>query len=340
MANLSPSECRPFITNVFSDEVASVDILPALYHYSEGNGVHKRRRVGDPTRDIPHFLRTELSVGELDNILKHLWFAGVRRPPTQLHHQIAMGRQIALVDRLDLHLVWADNGTLYVKALPRFILEPSFWKTHLECLPGCECQLPGQKSTAMATCMKEPRQAALGLLYSYTCLVSSESDYFVAIEKHLLPLETDGSTITWKRWKELARELHKNVRLCDVHARFHRGELRLSRLNAINRITNVSLFRPYLRSWHNYSTYFRDNLTWVATATIFAAFVLTAMQVGLATERLGKNTGFQRASYGFTVFSLVGPICFVLLMALIAVVNLFVDLPGLLSDGEKALTDT
>jgi hypothetical protein len=78
----------------------------------------------------------------------------------------------------------------------------------------------------------------------------------------------------------------------------------------------------------------------VATATIFAAFVLTAMQVGLATEKLGKNTDFQRASYGFTVFSLVGPICFVVLMALIALFNLFVDLPGLLSDTDKALADT
>jgi hypothetical protein len=188
--------------------------------------------------------------------------------------------------------------------------------------------------------MKGPRQAALGLLYSYVCLVSSESDYFFANEKHLLPLESHGSAITWEKWKELARELHNNIRLRDVHSRFHRGELRLSRLNAINRITNVSLFRPYLRSWHNYSTYFRDNLTWVATATIFAAFVLTAMQVGLATEKLGKNTDFQRASYGFTVFSLVGPICFVVLMALIALFNLFVDLPGLLSDTDKALADT
>jgi hypothetical protein len=188
--------------------------------------------------------------------------------------------------------------------------------------------------------MKGPRQAALGLLCSYICLVSSESDFFVANEKHLLPRESDGSTIAWPRWKELARELHKNVGLRDVHPRFHRGELRLSRLNAINRMTNVSLFRPYLRSWHNYSTYFRDNLTWVATAIIFAAFVLTAMQVGLATDKLRENADFQRASYGFTVFSLVGPMCFVVLMALIALFNLFIDLPGLFSDGDKAVTDT
>jgi hypothetical protein len=69
----------------------------------------------------------------------------------------------------------------------------------------------------------------------------------------------------------------------DIHLRFHRAELRLSRLNTISRITNLSAFRPYLRSWRNYSTYFRDNITWVASAVVFAA-LLTAMQVGLATD--------------------------------------------------------
>jgi hypothetical protein len=78
----------------------------------------------------------------------------------------------------------------------------------------------------------------------------------------------------------------------------------------------------------------------VATAIIFAAFVLTAMQVGLATDKLRENADFQRASYGFTVFSLVGPMCIVVLLALIALFNLFIDLPGLFSDGDKALTDT
>jgi hypothetical protein len=32
--------------------------------------------------------------------------------------------------------------------------------------------------------------------------------------------------------------------------------------------------------------------------------------------------------------------CFVVLMALIALFNLFIDLPGLFSDGDKAVTDT
>ncbi|KAI1734013.1 hypothetical protein F4680DRAFT_439758 [Xylaria scruposa] len=45
----------------------------------------------------------------------------------------------------------------------------------------------------------------------------------------------------------------------------------------------------------------------MATATVFIALVLTAMQVGLATEQLRGNAAFQQASYGFTIFDIVGP---------------------------------
>lgn len=44
------------------------------------------------------------------------------------------------------------------------------------------------------------------------------------------------------------------------------------------------------------------------------AIVLSAMQVGLATERLGGSAGFQRASYGFAVFAIVVPVFGVLFL--------------------------
>jgi len=58
------------------------------------------------------------------------------------------------------------------------------------------------------------------------------------------------------------------------------------------------------------------------------------MQVGLATERLQGNADFQQASYGFTVFAILGPICAVGLVVLGALFNLIKDLPWLL--GGKA----
>ncbi|KAM3550108.1 hypothetical protein ARSEF4850_008510 [Beauveria asiatica] len=40
----------------------------------------------------------------------------------------------------------------------------------------------------------------------------------------------------------------------------------------------------------------------------YIAIVLTAMQAGLATEFLGHNHAFQAASYGLTMFSILGPL--------------------------------
>jgi hypothetical protein len=49
------------------------------------------------------------------------------------------------------------------------------------------------------------------------------------------------------------------------------------------------------------------------TAIIYITIVLTAMQVGLASEELMHNRGFNRAAYGFTVFSILAPLIVLLL---------------------------
>ncbi|GAB1311990.1 hypothetical protein MFIFM68171_02200 [Madurella fahalii] len=54
------------------------------------------------------------------------------------------------------------------------------------------------------------------------------------------------------------------------------------------------------------------------------------MQVGLATERLQGNTAFQQASYGFTIFAILGPLCAFGLVVLDALFHLVKDLPSLL----------
>ncbi|KAK3329965.1 hypothetical protein B0H66DRAFT_611144 [Apodospora peruviana] len=111
---------------------------------------------------------------------------------------------------------------------------------------------------------------------------------------------------TGSSWKQLARELLKAHYSSHVHPRFHRAELRLSRVNTIHRFTRLPPFDPNLRGWLNYGSLFRDNLAWIATATVLIALVLTAMQVRLATERLQGDADFQRVSYGFTGFSILG----------------------------------
>ncbi|RYO85645.1 hypothetical protein DL766_010155 [Monosporascus sp. MC13-8B] len=107
----------------------------------------------------------------------------------------------------------------------------------------------------------------------------------------------------------------------------------LSRINTINRVTRFPPFDPYLRGWRNYGGLFRDNLAWMASATVFIVVVLTAMQVGLATERLRDDADFQRASYGFTAFAILGPMCAFGLVVLGALFNLTKDLPWLFAQG-------
>ncbi|KAI0538647.1 hypothetical protein GGR58DRAFT_288033 [Xylaria digitata] len=60
--------------------------------------------------------------------------------------------------------------------------------------------------------------------------------------------------------------------------------------------------------WNQYQTFFQDYFAWLASATVYIAVGLTAMQVGLATKSLADSDAFQSASYGFTVFSILRPL--------------------------------
>lgn len=125
-----------------------------------------------------------------------------------------------------------------------------------------------------------------------------------------------------------------------VHRRFRGAELRLSRLNIIHGFTQLPPFDRYLRTWRNYGSLFRDKLTWLATTTVFVAPALTAMQVGVATDQLMQDLNFMAASYGFTVFSILGPVCAFGFMILASLFNLAKDLPWFLQGIQLGRTKT
>lgn len=304
------------------DNVSS-DLFPASYHYYEASG---KRLVADPDNDVSAFLHNELSLGRLGEMMQHLWFAGAQRTPRQLHFQVAVGRQIVVVDRMDLHLIWDNDGRIFVKPIPKFLLDLEFWQNELTCPYGCVCLDP-----AGTFCRSDLRKVALGFLYTYACLISSETDFHLANEKRLLPRKAKDTVVEWSEWKKLARELLNRHEPEKVHPRFLRAELRLSRINTINRFTRFPPFESYLRGWNNYGSFYRDNLAWMAATTVFVALVLTAMQVGLATERLQGDAKFQNASYGFTVFSIFAPIFAFGIMILGAMLKFFItDVPAAL----------
>ena len=316
-ANLFAKKSCPFTVKLLDDKLLDdeslASLLPASY----------RTRSDDlaiPSDDDTDYLLKELSLDRLNKIHSLLWLVGRPMPPRALHHQILLGREIAVTEQMDMHLVWT-KGWMFLKPIPRFVLDPDFWTAHLSCSPGCGC-LKGEGPANDNECNKQRlRKCALGLIFSYIALVSHESDFFIAKEKHLLPTES-----TWPKWRKLVQEIlnHNGGAIYgNVNKRFIYGELRLSRLNKIYRLTQGPFCRGYMSSWNRYVDFFQANLAILASATAYIVIILTAMQVGLATNALSDNDAFQSASYGFTIFSILGPLVAFLLI-LVAFCFIFV----------------
>ncbi|KAF4767070.1 hypothetical protein N7455_006813 [Penicillium solitum] len=232
-------------------------LLPACYRTELDDLVPPS--VGDIT-----CVEKELDLQRLSHIFDWLWVAGRPMPPRPLHYQLLLNREIFVTERMDMHLVWT-TGRIFLKPIPRFLLEPCFWKTYLSCDKTCK---------SMQGCSKECksqslRKRAIGFLFSYTALILHESDYYIARDKHLLP---SGG------------------------------------LNKIYYFSRRPLLRGYMANWNQYGTFFQDNFGWLASATVYVAIVLAAMQVDLATKALANNDTFQSASHRFTVFSILGPL--------------------------------
>ena len=216
-------------------------------------------------------------------------------PPRPLHQQLLMNRNVLITERMDLHLVWT-TGRIFIKPLPRFILEPLFWQKFICCHETTACHPPSCDCSARRAC-------ALCFLFTYTALVMYESDFHIAKERRLIPEE-----VKWLAWKMAIREILSTSPLyTQINPRFHYSELRLSRLNKIYFFWKTPM-RNYMAQWNQYGSFLQNHFAWLTTSTVYIAVVLTAMQVGLATDGLQNNGAFQSASYGFTVFSILGPL--------------------------------
>ena len=86
----------------------------------------------------------------------------------------------------------------------------------------------------------------------------------------------------------------------------------------------MNLLRGFHSNYVEYSTFLKDNFYWLASLAVYIALILTAMQVGLATKYLAASDTFQAASYGFTVFAILGPLGGLLSIAMIFLL-VFID---------------
>ncbi len=284
-----------------------VPLLPATYRKD-----YKIEPVGN---NIGAFLDIELNVRRLNEVHEWLWLVGLPSAPRPLHYQVVKKREIVVTEQMDLHLVWtsSSSSSILLKPVPRFLLCPTFWATEI-------C----------------PRQhlyeTALGFLLSYVALIEREVDYNLAINHGLIPKE-----VTWTGWLALVDEVVRaSVQthttktsavssasslegLPAVNQRFNYGELRLGRLNWIYRLAKGE-FRGYLSGCTTYGAFMRDNVNSLITLFAYTTIVLSAMQVGLATEPLANDYSFGMASYVFSMFSILAPLaCIVAIIGVLAV---------------------
>ncbi|KAF1825093.1 uncharacterized protein K489DRAFT_377633 [Dissoconium aciculare CBS 342.82] len=242
------------------------------------------------------FLKRDLYPHRFHKIEHLIWLAGRPLPPRPLHQQLLLSRQLVLSESIDLHLVW-KKGTIFVKPLPRYLLDRKFWTAHLR--SDSEDGLLLVKS-------------ARGLLFSYTALVRHESDFSIAQAKRLLP-----GSLCWGDWQQLVwtflDHFPGNEIYAQIDGRYYYGELRLGRLNKIYRlraktITDVLYGYSNLTAHNQKGDTFKDNLRLIGGSLAYLLIVLQAMQIGLATDRLAGSVTFQQACAGFAIFSILAPL--------------------------------
>lgn len=285
-------------------------LLPATYR----NRHHMVRLVG---ADIGAFLECEFDVHRLNRIHKWLWLVGLPTSPRPLHYQRLKKREIVIAEQLDLHLVWSPTR-IFIKPLPRFLFSPRFWQHHI-----CPCD--------------HVYRTALGFLLSYVALIEREVDFNIATKDGLIPAD-----ITWPGWLDLAQEIvltssHANSYLSEtsklsslephipVNPRFYYGELRVGRLNWIYRIA-LGKPRGYLSGCTTYGAFIRDNVNSLITLFAYTTIVLSAMQVGLATQWLAEDYAFGMASYVFSVFAILAPLSAIVVVVFVFLVVFTINL--------------
>ncbi|PQE14402.1 UDP-N-acetylglucosamine transferase subunit ALG13 protein [Rutstroemia sp. NJR-2017a BBW] len=306
------SQEPPFETQLLNTGITKADqksfesLLPALYRTFHDD-------LAAPTLQDSQWIEKELDLSRLTKMFNYLWLAGRPMPPRPLHYQLILGRDIMVTEQMDLHLVWSSNRIM-LKPLPRFLLERQFWLRYLTCRDQCGCPIHDKQSVQsdQAECNQRQRwRAATGFLFSYAALICFESDFRIAQEKHLIP-----TTITWPSWRSFVQELDTEHIYDKVNSRFLYGELRLGRLSKIHRISQLSL-RGYSQAWNQYSTFFETNFALIASVVVYVAFILGAMQTGLATGDLQDSNTFQSATSGFVLFSIFGLLSVTVLLMLL-----------------------
>ncbi|KAL2843329.1 hypothetical protein BJY01DRAFT_197295 [Aspergillus pseudoustus] len=238
-------------------EAASIRSHQQYTHPAAADFQHKLIK---PCEDLQQYLTFQLATPKLNQIHHLLWLAGLPRAARPLHRQKLMKRSVILTESPDEHLVWGP-GNILVKPVPEYLLDHEFWVK--EICPS-----------------RELHASACGLLLSYAWLITSVIDFQMAKDDRII-----SADITWEAWITLVRELLKwmdNTRHqppADKHyqpavsQRYEFGELRLSRLNSLYRLTPSAfsirnLVFGFMPSSTWYKAFFERNFSWILAVLV------------------------------------------------------------------------
>ncbi|GKZ85439.1 hypothetical protein AnigIFM56816_011212 [Aspergillus niger] len=233
-------------------------------------GVNFQHQLIKPNEDLQRYLNFQLMTPKLNRIHHLLWLAGLPRAARPLHRQKLMKRTVILTESADEHLVWSP-GQILIKPVPEYLLDHKFWDEHI---------LPSDVKWKAWTKLLQEVLEWKDKNYDNDNSRSSS-----------LPAQNDPSL---------------QPQPATINKRYEFGELRLSRLNSLYRLTpsifsirNLVLgFMPG-SAW--YQEFFERNFSWILAVLVYLSVLLSAMQVGLATDTLHGNRRFQKIC---TVFAL------------------------------------
>ena len=250
---------------------------------------------------LPEYFQYDLDLSTYDSIEKYLWWASYGTDQPALHEYPIRRISICLTEDHIGHQV-CKREIVFFKPLPEYLLSHTMWDYYL--------------------CRDDELYAnAIGLLRSYLILVRSKSDFNIAKDNHLMP-----AGITWHQWSSFSCSCLPRCHLVLCNPRYWFGPLDEFRLTWIYRLSPETFRLKYIMSHFigfTFSSwrYIEEKTKWLIGALVYLTIVLTAMQVGLATDQLGGNETFNRASFIFTIFSMLAPLAIFFGVTAIAVLQ-------------------
>jgi len=224
---------------------------------------------------VSSFLESELDLSRLNAIYQHLWLAGRLNHIRPLHKQHMLHRSIIITEDPSMHLVWFENN-IFLKPIPHALLSWEFWQRFI-----CTGHRTTGNGMSSANNFQAPYYAsAYGLLLSYTQLIKHPSDYQIAISQNLIP------DMGFRSWMLLSASISSfqpptNLALT-LEPRWQYGELRLSRLNLIYKLTLRGYSYSYM--FTEYRPYFSKNFQLLLLAFAYCSVALAAMQVIMSSK--------------------------------------------------------